>query len=689
MLPIYLKAKNFTSYLDETIRFEQFGSMFSVIGNNGAGKSSIVDMITTCIFYRARGTDSRGSGMDELINSNYNRFELEFVFKMNGIEYKIVRKKIREGAHELEFYIDGVSHTEKITETQVKINDVIKMDYDTFLDTVCIGQGQSGRFMKKKPNERKDVFIQVLDLKKYEELEKIAKEDKKDVVAQLNNLEDKISLNKDKLLNKDNLIVEKGQIEQTKQELSEDLVELESKYEKELERKNKYLQLKQQSDLILSQRKNLNEKINASKYNLTNLEQQIPELESIISEKETITSLLSEKESELDKYQNQYSDKISERSNLEGTNNILLSQAKEYKSKYDQLKNYNQATCNFCGHEITEEYKKGYLLDLATEGKKYIQEVNNNKNTLTELSSEISSISNQLNLLKSEIRNLQQKQMKINSSEIQLKNINHNIDQTKNVLNEYIDELNENMKIEISEVQNEIFNDVLLKNQISDKHRQITSNQSRLSVIESKLQEIEQAEKDIKDLNSKIDELTLLKEDYDSLISTYSKSGIPADIIANSVPEIEEEVNKILDILCHGSITVEFRTQKQTKTKSKSKNPNSIETLEIIINDKDGSRTYETYSGGEQFRVDFACHVGLSKFLTKRAGAIMDFFIVDEGLGSQDEDARAQFIQSVSQLTKVFKQVMVVTHIEEMKDAFGNKILISKDPSLGSKVTLL
>ena len=44
------------------------------------------------------------------------------------------------------------------------------MDYETFLDTVCIGQGQSGRFMQKKPNERKEVFVQVLGLDKYERI---------------------------------------------------------------------------------------------------------------------------------------------------------------------------------------------------------------------------------------------------------------------------------------------------------------------------------------------------------------------------------------------------------------------------------------------------------------------------------------------------------------------------------------
>jgi exonuclease SbcC len=155
------------------------------------------------------------------------------------------------------------------------------------------------------------------------------------------------------------------------------------------------------------------------------------------------------------------------------------------------------------------------------------------------------------------------------------------------------------------------------------------------------------------------------------------------------LPEIEIEINKLLQLLCNGRVTVEFNTEKASKGKKVSKKPTSIETLEIIVNDQGESRTYETYSGGEQFRVDFACHVGLAKFLAKRAGATIDFFIVDEGLGSQDQTAKDNFVTSVYKLTQSFQQVMCVTHIEEIKEAFNTRVLVTKDPILGSKVQLI
>ena len=66
------------------------------------------------------------------------------------------------------------------------------MNYDTFLDTVCIGQGKSSRFMSKKPAERKETLMQILDVQKYEKYERIAKEKKKEIKNQIDDFGKKI-----------------------------------------------------------------------------------------------------------------------------------------------------------------------------------------------------------------------------------------------------------------------------------------------------------------------------------------------------------------------------------------------------------------------------------------------------------------------------------------------------------------
>ena len=690
MLPIYLKVKNFTSYIDETIEFDKFGNIFTIVGSNGAGKSSLIDMITTCIFYQNRCTDSRGSGMDELINSNGDKMELELKFMMNGNEYIIVRKKKREGSQELELYINGENQTEKITETQKKILNIIKMDYDTFMDTVCIGQGQSGRFMAKKPNERKDVFIQVLGLNKYEKLEKLSKEKKKSIVSDIESCSFKINSLEMSISQKQDLIDQRKKLDQLVINETTNIEQLEKELEKELIEKAQYEQLKSQSDHILNQRKNLEDKINACKFNIDNITSQLPKLEEMSSndKKQNIEKIVETCNTIINSTQNEYTDLISQKSSLETKNEILNKDARDRKNKYTQLKDYNEAICDFCGHQITTEYKEKYLTDLMNEGKTIIKEININKEQISSLQTLILEKNSIISQNKSKLNDCQVELNNINSAAIKLENMKNNLVQHNNTLNEYTAEYNENLKITVEKVENKVFNDAAIRLNINNLRKNLSTYQSQISVIDSKLDQIKQNEIDIVSLKDELIELELVKSDYESLIQAYGKTGIQADIIANSLPEIEDEINDLLNLLCNGSISINFITQKDTKGK-KLKSINSIETLDINVIDKNGSRTYESYSGGEKFRIDFACHVGLAKFLAKRAGSNIDFFIVDEGLGSQDEDAKSQFIHSVNLLTQVFKKVMIITHIEEIKDVFNNKVLIHKDPLLGSKVSLL
>ncbi len=193
---------------------------------------------------------------------------------------------------------------------------------------------------------------------------------------------------------------------------------------------------------------------------------------------------------------------------------------------------------------------------------------------------------------------------------------------------------------------------------------------------------IAEAEKSINELKDEQHRLEIKKTDYESLVTAFGKSGIQSLIIENTLPDIENEINDILDKLTSGKISISFITQKQAKTKK-----TAIDTLDIIVHDNGIDRKYESFSGGEKFRIDFSCHVGISKFLTKRADATIDMFILDEGLASQDINARTIFVDSIKMLSDRFKKILVITHIDTIKEAFSNKMFVDKDPILGSKVS--
>jgi DNA repair protein SbcC/Rad50 len=165
----------------------------------------------------------------------------------------------------------------------------------------------------------------------------------------------------------------------------------------------------------------------------------------------------------------------------------------------------------------------------------------------------------------------------------------------------------------------------------------------------------------------------------------FSKDGVPALLIEQALPQIEMKANEILDRLSGGSMTVAFVTQSAYKDKRRE---DRKETLDIAISDSAGTRDYDLYSGGEAFRVNFAIRLALSEVLANRAGARLQTLVIDEGFGSQDAIGRQRLIEAINLVRDDFAKILVITHIEELKDAFPVRIEVEKT-ARGSVVTVI
>lgn len=169
------------------------------------------------------------------------------------------------------------------------------------------------------------------------------------------------------------------------------------------------------------------------------------------------------------------------------------------------------------------------------------------------------------------------------------------------------------------------------------------------------------------------------------LDEAFSPNGIPALLIDEALPEIEENANRILGQLTEDRMSVRLTTQGEYKDK---KRKDARETLDIIIHDESGARDYELFSGGEAFRVNFAIRLALSSLLTKRAGARLQLLVIDEGFGSQDAEGRQRLIQAVHTIQDDYEKIFVITHLDELKDAFQSRIEVVKTEA-GSEVKVI
>jgi exonuclease SbcC len=164
----------------------------------------------------------------------------------------------------------------------------------------------------------------------------------------------------------------------------------------------------------------------------------------------------------------------------------------------------------------------------------------------------------------------------------------------------------------------------------------------------------------------------------------FSKDGVPALLIEQALPQIESRANEILDRLSSGGMSLRFVTQATYKDKRRD---DLRETLEIQIGDGAGVRDYEMFSGGEAFRVNFAIRLALAEVLAQRAGARLQTLVIDEGFGSQDAQGRQRLIEAINLVREDFAKILVITHIDELKDAFPNRIEVEKTPR-GSTVSI-
>ncbi len=193
--------------------------------------------------------------------------------------------------------------------------------------------------------------------------------------------------------------------------------------------------------------------------------------------------------------------------------------------------------------------------------------------------------------------------------------------------------------------------------------------------LENVKEEHKQGKKNIAILDSYID-------DYQAIATATSKDGIQALLIEDAIPEIEQEANLLLGKLTNNQAQVFIESLRDLKKGG------TKETLDIKISDAAGIRSYELFSGGEAFRIDFALRIAISKLLARRAGTALQTLIIDEGFGSQDEEGLTYIMDAIYKIQDDFSKIIIVSHLSAMKDQFPVHFMVEKSPQ-GSQVRVV
>ena len=183
MVPLKLRLRNFLCYGEDLPPLDLEGVHLACLcGQNGHGKSALLDAMTWALWGKARA-----KSQDELVRFGQTEMMVELDFMAGENTYRASRRHVnpgrqgRSGATELQLLVQSNGSFQPITgnavrETQSKIDQIVGMDYDTFINSAFLLQGRADEFTNKRPGERKEVLAKIIGLERYDRLEDMAKQ---------------------------------------------------------------------------------------------------------------------------------------------------------------------------------------------------------------------------------------------------------------------------------------------------------------------------------------------------------------------------------------------------------------------------------------------------------------------------------------------------------------------------------
>lgn len=221
MKPLCLRATNYRTFAD--LELELPAGCVGVVGDNGAGKSTIIGAIDLALF----GPESRSLDpymSDAAIDGETMSLELELEHR--GARYRIRRSYTRSGrgksttefaqllttetenGHGLTASTARAASWEPLTQgdqkdTQALIEETLGLTRDTFRASAFLAQGDGASFTDAQPRQRKEILADVLGLGVWDSARDLAAADKRDRQQSIAALDGKVALLDEQLVDGD------------------------------------------------------------------------------------------------------------------------------------------------------------------------------------------------------------------------------------------------------------------------------------------------------------------------------------------------------------------------------------------------------------------------------------------------------------------------------------------------------
>lgn len=647
---------------DNSINFQNINGITGIFGKNFSGKSSVIDAILFTMFNTTSKNERKNVNV---VNQNRDWGEGKLVISIDEKTYTIHRKvtkyvkKGKEGESieaktELDFSVydavlDETTSLNGTTRNQTDAN--IRRQFgsiDDFLISSMSSQHGALDFINEGSTKRKEIIAKFLDLQFFDKKFKFAKEDSISSKALVKKLEGR-------------------------------------DYEKEIvEAQEAFEGFKKAISTIEAEEKLLE---TALDFHRVGLEETARKITDIPTEAIDILTV----ESEIKKTKNQI---ISLSDSVIEASETLVSERERHNKIVDLMAtlDYSSLTGTLVTIEEAEKKLEGFTasLEIATEKKKLLEDIPCGSSypacrfirdahvasaTIPEVESRLAQIAQELDSLNPEIvRDHLSKYAKLETKRAETSNLikdaELSVERSKSALSrltQRMEELNsERIKYNDNKEAIENLEKLLKEKETHAKEiksletKNKSNNQKKIDLYKS-LGSEEQRLENLREGRLEFETIQTEYAAYDLFLRCMHPNGIAYDIIKQKLPVINEEIAKIL------SNVVDFEIFFET----------SGNKFDIFIkHPKHDARPIEMASGAEKSMAAMAIRLALLSVSSLPKG---DVFVLDEPGTALDEENMAGFIRILELIKVYFKNVLLISHLDSLKDCVDMQIVIEKE----------
>ncbi len=703
--PYELTIKNFRSFGEDlpTIKFYELNTIVGIFGPNKTGKTSIID----AILWALHGKTPRSESIDDVVKTESEETTVEHVFFCYNKQYKVIRSRRLERTSSLNFYCNDPVHGwmdisgSTITTTQKNIDKLIG-SFNIFISTMISPQEQIGLLFDKKPSERKQIILDCLQidiLNLRNEVASDLKKQTKDKLSRAKGKQDSLSeqfikldsLNSEGMLKEFESFITSEKVNQER--INKYVAELHAQIESYTILDNDYKVINDKIEKLLEQIHTLENKVGKKKI-------QLEKLQTIASDKSIIDQKIAEIEDAENKirYYTDLSQKITAKNNeLKAAKAILDNIDKNYQDKITEFRGVRESFKNQFESSLEincSEPKCPMNAQIREHNAKLKKNMLDMENKIQELliqkEKEVTENTEKIKLLEAEIKEIPYDNKEFMKYMVACRSnekskwltLKAKLDSGEDIFKDTVEIINlltDQIK-GIREERNELIrqrSDMAIKiKNLSDLKEAFKKAKDELKESNEKLdyynKQVYTHTKYIKDRN---DLATQIKEheneikdieDYYMCVKKYcdivGKSGVIYSFVDRAIPQLEGFAQKLLSEATDGVVSIYLDAHKTLVSGAKT------DEVMVYFSDSKGRRSVANASGAERVLLSLALRASMTNLLSMRMGSQVELFVIDEGMGALDEENKIVVKNIFKKLAEHFKQILLITHISELKD---------------------